>query len=218
LNAADALLSPEVASILARFEDEQRASAVRKRVEEERLASRQRSQQRERDLDAQWFKRCEDRGIRAIKRPRLQWSRDNQVETLTLLGFEDRRTIWGCASTATVTSHKTSKNPGGACISMPIPLKASHKAGTIGLVTQVRKSPKSLFVRAVLDDNPAADHAWDLIRSGEMRAFSVGAGPGADIIAEVDDVKYYRSWTLAEVSIVRTPANPDAWLRVYGHE
>ncbi len=159
MNAAEALLSPEVASILARSEAERRASDIRKRVDSERLASRQRLQQRERDLDAQWRKRCEDRGIRPIKRPRFQWSRHNGVETLTLLGYEDRRTIWGCASTATVTSHKTSKNPGGACISMPVPLKASHKAGAIGLVTQVRKSPKSLFVRAVLDDNPAADHA-----------------------------------------------------------
>lgn len=216
MNTAEALLSPEVASILARFEDEQRASDVRKRVEAERLASRQRSQLREQDLDAHWRKRCEIRGIHPIKRPLFQWSRDNNVETLTLLGYEHRRTIWGCASTATVTSHKTSKNPAGARISMPVPLKASHKVGTIGMVTQVRKSPKSLFVRAVLDDNAASDHAWDLIRSGEMCAFSVGAGPGADVIAEVDGVKYYRNWTLAEVSIVRTPANPDAWLRVYG--
>jgi HK97 family phage prohead protease len=215
---SETLLSPEVAAILARDADKQRHAEVRKRVDAEMLASRQRRLQRERDIDAQWRGRCEQRGIQPFARPRFRWSREDGVETLTMLGFEDRRTIWGCASTATITSHRTSKEPDGARVQMPIPLKCSHKVGAIGMVTQVRKSPKSLFIRAVLNDDRAADRAWDLICAGELQAFSVGSEHGTDVIVEVDGVKYVREWTLKEVSIVRTPANPDCWLRIYGHE
>jgi hypothetical protein len=53
-----------------------------------------------------------------------------------------------------------------------------------------------------------------LIAAGEVAAFSVGS-KWADLVAEVDGVRYFRSWTLKEVSIVRTPANPDCSLRIY---
>jgi hypothetical protein len=35
------------------------------------------------------------------------------------------------------------------------------------------------------------------------------------IEAEVDGIRFHKSWKLGEVSIVRTPANPDCWCLIW---
>jgi hypothetical protein len=208
--------SPEVAEIMRRHELQVQRDALIERIEQERQASRERRAQREAELDRAWRQRCQQRGMPPYPRPRFTWSREDGVETLAILGCDDPRIVWGCASTATITSHKTSRDPAGARIQFPIPLKAGHKVGSIGQVVHVRKSPKSLFIRAVLDDNAAADHAWELIRTGTLKALSVGVERDtSECIAEVDGVTYFRRWSLSEVSVCRSGANPDAWCRIY---
>jgi hypothetical protein len=65
--------------------------------------------------------------------------------------------------------------------------------------------------RAELEaDNLAADYAWSLVEQGELRAFSVASVKGSSTVAgSVLGTKFYSTWTLSEISLVRTPANPD---------
>jgi hypothetical protein len=193
----------------------ERQAELERRLEQEQAASRQRRQQRDKDLDAAWAARCKERGLQPYPRPQIRHTRADGVETLTIVGRAGPRMVYGCASTDTITSHQVSKDPAGCRIQLPIPLKVRHKAGAVGQVVHVRKSPDSLFIRAILDNNRAADHAWDLIQSGEYRAFSVATDNSSDLIAEVDGVQYVRRWTLTEVSLVRQGANPDTWCRIW---
>jgi phage head maturation protease len=97
---------------------------------------------------------------------------------------------------------------------MPVPLVCDHhKLGQIGDVTLVSKYPDKIVIHGWVWDNPAADHAWALIQSGEMRALSVGATSTQKTV--VDGVTYCDRWQLREVSIVRTPANPDCVFEIY---
>jgi hypothetical protein len=143
-----ALLNPAVDEIMRRHELQARRKVLLDAVEEERKAARARLRQRDADHDRAWRDRCVARGVQPYPRPRMTWSREDGVETIGIRRFEGRRTVWGCASTAAITTHKTSKDPAGAQIQFPIPLKFGHKAGVIGQVVWVQKSPKALFVRA----------------------------------------------------------------------
>lgn len=120
--------------------------------------------------------------------------------------------IQGIASTPTINSHKYSLSSGGCRARFPIPVLSGHAKGPpIGEVVLVRIAERSVFVEAIIfEGNPAADHAWKLIESGETRCFSGAADQSSWRLAgEVDGVKFYDSWWLKEVSVCRTGANPD---------
>jgi HK97 family phage prohead protease len=91
-----------------------------------------------------------------------------------------------------------------------------HDEGAIGAVVLLRKSHQQVYVRAALfEHNRAADAAWELIKSGECRSFSVGPKSFDRIEARVDGVLYVDRWTLREISICRTPANADCHFEIF---
>lgn len=137
---------------------------------------------------------------------------------------EHRRTIIGTA----VTAHPNHKNyaldPVGGRIGLPLPLLFDHAFETwnqrcpsiedcnsarIGQVVTLWRYPDRIRAMAVLDDTPAADHAWRLIRAGAARYFS--ALPSKMTPSGVSDgVSFYDSWLLEELSITRIAENPEA--------
>jgi hypothetical protein len=79
------------------------------------------------------------------------------------------------------------------------------------------RSPKEIYVICALhDNNLASDYAWSLVEQGELRAFSVAHVKGSSTIAgSVMGTKFYGSWQLAEISLCRTGANPDARAEIF---
>jgi len=153
----------------------------------------------------------------------MHLTRSNGEETLWV-AETSRRIIEGIASTPTPNSHGHSLSSKGCLIRLPVPLLAGHGfmrdtrklAGPIhkcriGWVTWLRKSREQILVRACVDEGyEAADDAWKLIEAGALRAFS-GAAVCNDLHLRgvVDGVRYFDQWTLEEVSVCRTGANPD---------
>jgi hypothetical protein len=132
--------------------------------------------------------------------------------TIFSTGFRTRRMVHGTATTSTVTSNNHSLSSAGCKIEFPIPLLCQHEDhGSIGEIVTLRRSPREIYVIAALhDNNLAADYAWSLIEQGVLRGFSQGTVKGSTSISgSVLGTKFYDTWQLGEVSLVRTPANPD---------
>lgn len=160
--------------------------------------------------------------------PRVRIHRADGVETLWI-DHEGPRVIMGIASTPRISSHKHSLSSAGCQIRFPIPLLSSHgfvgdsrrapwqpEQVKIGEVVWIQKSSRAVRVRAVLDDNEAADYAWKLIESGEVRAFSVAAVRGtARVQGVVEGAVFFDRWKLEEVSVCRRGANPDCQFSIY---
>jgi hypothetical protein len=101
------------------------------------------------------------------------------------------------------TGHSLSSE--GCHVKFPVPLLFRHRKGQqVGLVTCVRKTDSQIYVQADLSD----DIAWWLVEIGWLRGLSVGP---ADSVFEAtrDGAHYCTRGTMAEVSIVPTPANAD---------
>lgn len=144
--------------------------------------------------------------------------RSGEIETLWVKRHSGKRMIHGVATTPTISSNKQSMSSRGCTIRLPVPVFSQHAsaADRIGEVVSVRKSAREIYVIAVIDEHgAAADYAWRLIEAGEVRAFSVAAIKGAEIGAIVDGIKFWKRWTLGEVSICRAGANPDAYFEIY---
>jgi hypothetical protein len=129
-----------------------------------------------------------------------------------------RRMVHGIASSPTITTNNHSRSSAGCKVEFPIPLLCAHEAhGSIGEIVLLRRSPREIYVIAALhDDNPAADYAWSLVEQGELPAFSVASVAGSSTVAgSVLGTKFYGSWQLAEVSLCRAGANPDARAEIF---
>jgi hypothetical protein len=147
---------------------------------------------------------------------------DGGIEAVWIEVPHGSRMIHGIASTPTVSTNGNSRVMRGCRMPhLPIPLMFGHeglKHRGIGEVVFVQRSPSEIYVRAALFDNEAADYAWRLIESGEVRAFSVGPGDTkvkSYVQAEVDGVKFIEGWWLGEVSICRRGANPDCVFEIF---
>jgi phage head maturation protease len=84
----------------------------------------------------------------------------------------------------------------------------------VGEVTLVRTSKTEVYIQAALNNSAAADYAWALIENGEVRALSVGWNP-ISVQAEVDKITFYDRWSIREISMVRTGANPDCRFEIF---
>jgi hypothetical protein len=130
-----------------------------------------------------------------------------------------RRMVHGIATTPTITTNNHSRSSAGCRVDFPIPLLVSHEAhGSVGEVVMLRRSPREIYVIAALhDDNLAADYAWSLVEQGELKAFSVASAPGSHhkISGAVLGTLFYSEWTLGEISLCRTGANPDARAEIF---
>lgn len=80
----------------------------------------------------------------------------------------------------------------------------------IGSVTWLRKTAKAVEIRAVLDDTPAAEFAWEYIKQGRVRTLEVSIHrPSMHLRGVVDGVRFAERWFLNEVSIVAEGKKPD---------
>lgn len=159
--------------------------------------------------------------------------REGGTETIWLEKSATRM-IHGTASTLTPNSHNYSLDPEGCRLTLPLPLLFGHgfidingnkrtkgyknlEEAAIGEVVYLKKSQRGIYFRAILFETKAADHAWNLIVSGEANAISAGPDPKEEIKMSgiVDGVKYYSGWTMHEVSVCRQGANPDARCEVF---
>jgi HK97 family phage major capsid protein len=90
----------------------------------------------------------------------------------------------------------------------PLPLLFNHRSDRpAGRIEQIERTSDSIVIDALIVD----DDVWRLIRSGSITGTSIGFQPLSWDEDDVHDgVLVCRSWNLIEISIVATPANPDA--------
>ncbi|RJT28125.1 hypothetical protein D3227_35100 [Mesorhizobium waimense] len=123
-----------------------------------------------------------------------------------------RRWIEGIASTRRPSisgrGNKMILSPMAASVRLPLSLKSGHDRGEVGRVHYLRRTADQIIALAAVYDTPAGDHLWSLIRSGEVRSFSVLASDQVDD-AVVDGFLHLKSWRIGEISCVREPANID---------
>lgn len=126
--------------------------------------------------------------------------------------------IHGIASTPTIDSHGQAIDSRGIEVDLPIPLFSEHqdKDHAIGMIFHARRSPACLYVRACLYDHLAAKYAEKLIKNGTVSCLSIAPVRGKSTpLATVDGVRFFSGIKLAEVTICRSAANPDARFEVY---
>ncbi|MCZ4091684.1 hypothetical protein [Sinorhizobium psoraleae] len=147
-------------------------------------------------------------------------SYENGVQTIWIKNATGARMIEGVASTPRPSvsgiGNPLALSSRGAMAQLPIPLMFAHAKGeAIGEVVLLRKSAEHIFVKAVIWQTEACDHAWRLIEAGEARAFSVLSGDQV-FGATVDGYTHVKSWRIREVSVCRQGANPDCTFSIVG--
>ncbi len=130
---------------------------------------------------------------------------------------EEKRVITGIATTPSTDRTGDIVEPKGAEFQLPIPLLWQHDSGKpIGHVTHAKVTNAGIEVTAKLVsiDEPGAlkdrlDEAWQSIKSGLVRGFSIGFKPLEE--ARIGDTWSYRylKWMWLELSAVTIPANAD---------
>lgn len=130
---------------------------------------------------------------------------------------EEKREIVGIATTPTTDRTGDIVEPKGGEFKLPIPLLWQHDSHQpIGHVTHAKVTDAGIEVRATLVKiaEPGAlkerlDEAWQSIKSGLVRGFSIGFRPLEE--ARIGDTYSYRylKWLWLELSAVTIPANGD---------
>lgn len=131
---------------------------------------------------------------------------------------EDKRILTGIATTATPDLVEDVVEPKGAEFKLPIPLLWQHDSRQpIGHVTRARVTKDGIEVTAQLVkiDEPGAlkdrlDEAWQSIKSGLVRGFSIGfKGLETSRIEGSRGVRFIK-WLWLELSAVTLPMNTEA--------
>jgi hypothetical protein len=209
--------------------EESQAAALRVTRENEKRARRQqeelhrkwKAEREQHDLTREQqeaVRRREERAKKYGSKIRQVHCEQRDDHSIWRTDHKTKRMVHGLASTSTINNHKYSLDASKCRIGFPIPLLASHeKFGSVGEIVLARRSPREVYVIAALhDDNAAADCTWELIRQGELKAFSGAAEPGSlAAVGSVLDVKFYGEWTLSEVSLCRQGANPDCLAEIF---
>lgn len=130
---------------------------------------------------------------------------------------EDERVITGIATTPEPDRYGDIVEPKGAKFKLPIPLLWQHKRDQpIGHVVEATVTDKGITVKCQLVkiDEPGKlkdrlDEAWQSIKHGLVRAFSIGFDPLE--YAQIKDTWAYRflEWDWLELSAVTLPANAE---------
>ena len=146
------------------------------------------------------------------------------VETIWLRARErgHPRMIHGIASTprpsVALTGRKQSLSSAGCEAKLPIPIFFAHARGSdpspLGEVTLLRKSESQVYIRGVVFENAAADHAWALIQRGEANCFSV-LSERKQVSGIVDGIEFVDRWKLKELSICKTAANAGCGFEIF---
>lgn len=152
------------------------------------------------------------------KRDLKQEGTQRAYSMFTVKGIdEDARTITGIATTPEPDRYGDVVDPKGAKFKLPIPLLWQHKRDQpIGHVVDATVTDKGITVvcQLVKIDEPGKlkdrlDEAWQSIKHGLVRAFSIGFDP-----IEYSQIKdtwsyHFLEWDWLELSAVTLPANAD---------
>lgn len=131
---------------------------------------------------------------------------------------EDKRELEGWATTPTTDRMGDVVEPDGAEFKLPIPLLWQHDSSQpIGHVISAKVSKDGIYVKARLAKvsepgklKDRLDEAWQSIKAGLVRAFSIGFRSLEDAnIKETFGIRFMR-WELLELSAVTIPANAEA--------
>lgn len=130
----------------------------------------------------------------------------------------EERIITGIASTPTPDRDYDVLYPQGATFALPIPLLWQHNHNQpIGEVTEAKVTDAGIEITAKIakiDEDGTLknriDEAWQSIKSGLVKCFSVGFRL-LDYAYHKDDYGLdVKEWECYEISVVTVPANPDA--------
>ena len=130
---------------------------------------------------------------------------------------EDAREISGIASTPTPDRYGDVIESAGAVFSTPLPLLWMHDhTKAIGSVTLGAASTAGVAFAARIAKIDAAgplkdrvDEAWQSIKTGLLRAVSIGFRPLESEPMKSGGTRFTK-WEWLELSLVTIPANPDA--------
>lgn len=130
----------------------------------------------------------------------------------------DRREFFGVATTATKDRAGDIVEPTGARFATPTPLLWQHRHDEpIGDVYFNPPTAKGITFRATVASigepgrlRDRVDEAWSAIRSGLVRAVSIGFKPIADGVEQIAGGGLrFKAFEILELSAVTVPANPD---------
>lgn len=134
---------------------------------------------------------------------------------------DDKRILTGVATTPTTDRMDDIVEPKGAVFKLPLPLLWQHRHDQpIGNVTKATIKPNGIEVVAEIAhvEQPGSlkdrlDEAWQSIKAGLVRGFSIGffALESADI--EGSWGRRFTKWEWLELSAVTVPANAEATIQ-----
>lgn len=142
---------------------------------------------------------------------------DRAYTILDIKGYDDeRREIEGVASTPSPDRMEDIVEPLGAVFKLPMPLLWQHNHDEpIGWVTFAKPTKSGIPFRAQIAriDEPGRlqdrlDEAWQSIKTGLVRAVSIGFKPLEYAIMDAGGWRFLK-WEWLELSAVTIPANAD---------
>ena len=143
---------------------------------------------------------------------------DRAYSLLTVKSIdEDQRIITGIASTPSVDRMDDIVMPQGMKAKFPVPLLWQHDARKpVGHVLSAKVTDAGIQVTCSfvkVDEPPSLkdelDRAWAMVKSGLVRAFSIGFNSLESSDIEGSWGRRFTSWELLELSCVTIPANSD---------
>jgi HK97 family phage major capsid protein/HK97 family phage prohead protease len=131
---------------------------------------------------------------------------------------EEKRELTGIATTPSTDSYGDVVEPKGAEFKLPIPFLWQHDSGQpIGHVTKAKVTNGGIevHVKIASTNEPGIlkdrlDHAWQSLKIGLVRGFSIGFKPIEQKYLEEGTGVHFLKWAWLELSAVTIPANADA--------
>lgn len=132
---------------------------------------------------------------------------------------DDKRVVTGIASTPSTDRMDDIVEPKGAVFKLPLPLLWQHRHDQpIGHVTQAKVKDSGIEVTAQIAKSDGAlkqflDSAWESIKLGLVRGFSIGFVPIESADIEGSWGRRFMKWEWYELSAVTIPANAEATIQ-----
>jgi HK97 family phage prohead protease len=129
---------------------------------------------------------------------------------------EEKRMVWGYASTEAVDSHgeiikREAIDMALADYMKFANLREMHQASAVGVVKEATMMEKGLFIGAKIVDSSA----WEKIKEGVYKGFSIG---GQALKRDETNKTTITALRLTEISLVDRPANPEALFEIWKGE
>lgn len=132
---------------------------------------------------------------------------------------DDKRVVTGIATTPATDRMDDIVEPKGAVFKLPLPLLWQHRHDQpIGQVTSAKVTKEGIEVTAKVAKSDGAlkqllDSAWESIKLGLVRGFSIGFVPIESADIEGSWGRRFTKWEWYELSAVTVPANAEATIQ-----